>query len=60
MKAYPLPQLYEEMAFIAFHFHCPSEHQKAHEHAEPPRRSREKSTNNRRHDGRPDNPFDLG
>jgi hypothetical protein len=60
MKAYPLPQLYEEMAFIAFHFHWPSDELMALEHDERRRWCREISSINRRLDGRSDNPFDLG
>jgi hypothetical protein len=53
MKAYPLDRLYEEMAFIAFHFHWPSAELMALEHGERRRWCREISTINRRLDERP-------
>ncbi len=53
MKAYPLPQLYEEMAFIAFHFHWPNAELMALEHAERRRWCRQISKINRRLDERP-------
>lgn len=34
MIGYPLPRLYEEVAFIAFHFHWPHDDIMALEHAE--------------------------
>lgn len=60
MKAYPLPQLYEEMAFIAFHFHWPSEELMALEHGERRRWCSEISSINRRLDGGRDHPAGLG
>lgn len=48
MKAYPLAQLYEEMAFIAFHFHWPVRELMALEHSERRRWCREISSINRR------------
>lgn len=52
-------QLYEEMAFIAFHFHWPHAELMALEHQERRRWCREISTINRRLDHRPENPFDV-
>ncbi|MBQ1500538.1 MAG: hypothetical protein IIZ38_19705 [Sphingomonas sp.] len=57
MKAYPLHQLYGEMAFIAYHFHWPSAELMALEHAERRRWCREISDINRRLDERPADPF---
>ena len=36
MNLYPVDQLYEEMAFIAFHFHWSRDELMALEHGEPP------------------------
>ena len=58
--AYPRRLLYEEMAFIAFHFHWSRDELIGLEHAERRRWCREISAVNRRLDGTPDNPFDLG
>lgn len=60
MKAYPLDQLYEEMAFIAYHFHWPSAELMTLEHGERRRWCREISSINRRLDDRPPGPFDIG
>ena len=60
MKAYPLNQLYEEMAFIAYHFHWPSAELMALEHRERRRWCREISGINRRLADRPAGPFALG
>lgn len=59
MKAYPSAQLYEEMAFIAFHFHWPHAELMALEHLERRRWCREISAINRRLDEPPAqaNPF---
>lgn len=48
MRTYPLDQLYEEMAFIAFHFHWPREELMALEHGERRRWCEEISSINRR------------
>jgi hypothetical protein len=60
MKAYPIDQLYQEMAFIAYHFHWPSSELMALEHRERRRWCREISVINRRLDDRPSGPFDVG
>lgn len=60
MKAYPTGQLYEEMAFIAFHFHWSSAELMALEHGERRRWCREISAINRQLDGRPDDGLPLG
>jgi hypothetical protein len=59
MRAYPSAQLYEEMAFIAFHFHWSHAELMALEHAERRRWCREISAINRRLDEQPEplNPF---
>ena len=57
MKAYPLNQLYEEMAFIAYHFHWGPEELMWLEHAERRRWCREISRINEQLDGVPANPF---
>jgi len=54
MKAYPTGQLYEEMAFIAYHFHWSSGELMALEHRERRRWCHEISSINRRLDDRPD------
>ena len=59
MRAYPRKQLYEEMAFIAAHFHWDRDALMALEHCERRRWCREISAINRRLDGAPDNPFDV-
>lgn len=61
MKGYPSMQLYEEMAFIAYHFHWPHRELMELEHHERRRWCREISTINRRLDGSAAarNPFDL-
>jgi hypothetical protein len=48
------------MAFIAFHFHWSRDELMGLEHAERRRWCREISVVNRRLDGTPDNPFDMG
>ena len=60
MKGYPLSRLYEEMAFIAYHFHWSSEELMTLEHGERRRWCREISAINRQFDDRSDNPFDIG
>jgi hypothetical protein len=59
MKAYPSAQLYEEMAFIAFHFHWPHAELMALEHLERRRWCREISAINRRLDEQPNRPNHL-
>lgn len=54
MKAYPSAQLYEEMAFIAFHFHWSHAELMALEHLERRRWCREISAINRRLDEQPE------
>ena len=59
MKAYPVKALYEEMAFIAMHFHWSHADLMHLPHAERRRWCRQISTINRSLDGAPDNPFDV-
>jgi hypothetical protein len=59
MKAYPTARLYEEMAFIAYHFHWTNAELMALEHAERRRWCHEISTINRQLDGPDQNPFDV-
>lgn len=59
MKAYPVKALYEEMAFIAHHFHWSRDQLMGLEHRERRGWCREISTINRRLDGAPANPFDV-
>lgn len=59
MKAYPTDQLYEEMAFIAYHFHWPQAELMTLEHAERRRWCEEISRINRHLDGAPANPFEI-
>ncbi|WP_123919625.1 MULTISPECIES: DUF6760 family protein [Georgenia] len=59
MRAYPVAQLYEEMAFIAYHFHWPQTELMSLEHAQRRRWCEEISQINRRLDGAPANPFDT-
>jgi len=59
MKVYPRDRLYEEMAFIAFHFHWGRDELMSLEHAERRRWCREISAINRKLDGAPENPFDI-
>ena len=54
MKAYPISQLYEEMAFIAYHFHWSCEEVMELDHAERRRWCQEISTINRRLGDTPD------
>jgi hypothetical protein len=60
MKAYPVKSLYEEMAFIACHFHWSHAEIMQLDHCERRRWCREISAINRRLDGAPANPFDVG
>jgi hypothetical protein len=59
MKAYPRRALYEEMAFIAHHFHWARSELMALEHAERRRWCRQISAINRALDDAPANPFDV-
>jgi len=59
MKAYPVSQLYEEMAFIAYHFHWSSAELLTLEHAERRRWCREISAINRELNGAGTNPFEV-
>ncbi len=60
MRGYPLAQLYQEMAFIAYHFHWPNAELMTLEHDERRRWCREISVINRQFDDHRDNPFDIG
>ena len=59
MRAYPLEQLYEEMAFIAYHFHWPRTELMSLEHGERRRWCEEISQINLRLNGGPTNPFEV-
>jgi hypothetical protein len=59
MRVYPRTRLYEEMAFIAAHFHWSREEVMALEHPERRRWCGEISSINRALDGAPANPFDV-
>lgn len=59
MRAYPADELYEEMAFIAYHFHWPRTELMALEHAERRRWCEEISQINRKLNGAPSNPFEI-
>jgi len=59
MRAYPVKSLYEEMAFIAHHFHWSHSDLMHMEHGERRRWCREISRINRRLEGAPPNPFEL-
>jgi len=59
MKVYPRDRLYEEMGFIAFHFHWSRAELMSLEHAERRRWCREISAINRQLNGTPANPFDI-
>ena len=59
MKAYPVKALYEEMAFIAHHFHWSRDQLMGLEPRERRRWCREISSINRALDGAPPNPFDV-
>ena len=58
MTTYPLPELYEEMAFIAYHFHWSHEELMDLEHAERRRWCREISAINRKLDDRSGTPLE--
>jgi hypothetical protein len=59
VKAYPALQLYEEMAFIAYHFHWTNTELMNLEHGERRRWCGEISAINRRLDGVIPGPFDV-
>ena len=59
MKAYPVSSLYEEMAFIAFHFHWSHAEIMQLEHRERRRWCREISSINKVLDGATPDPFGL-
>jgi hypothetical protein len=59
VKAYPVKALYEEMAFIAMHFHWAPVDLMGLEHRERRRWCREISAINRTLDGAPAKPFDV-
>jgi hypothetical protein len=59
MKAYPVTALYEEMAFIATHFHWSRQEIMGLDHRERRRWCREISAINRALDGVPANPFEV-
>jgi len=59
MRAYPLKALYEEMAFIAMHFHWAQHELMELEHRDRRRWCREISAVNRAQDGGQPNPFDV-
>ena len=59
LKAYPVTSLYEEMAFIAFHFHWSFAEIMQLEHNERRRWCREISAINRALDGAAANPFEA-
>jgi hypothetical protein len=59
MRAYPVKSLYEEMAFIAYHFHWPHSDLMQMEHHERRRWCREISSINRALEGTPSNPFEI-
>ncbi len=60
MRAYPVKSLYEEMAFIAYHFHWSYGEVMGFEHRERRRWCREISAINRTLDDAPANPFEVG
>jgi hypothetical protein len=59
MRAYPVKSLYEEMAFIAYHFHWSYSEIMQLEHHERRRWCREISAINRALEGAAANPFDV-
>jgi hypothetical protein len=58
MKAYPVDELYEEMAFIAYHFHWSHEELMQLEHGQRRRWCEEISQINHNLNGAPSNPFE--
>jgi hypothetical protein len=59
MRSYPVEQLYEEMAFIAYHFHWPRNELMSLEHGERRRWCEEISHINRRLNGPSDHPLEV-
>jgi len=59
VRAYPVRLLYEEMAFIASHFHWSHEELMRLDHRERRRWCEEISKINRQLDGAPQNPFEV-
>jgi len=59
VRAYPVKSLYEEMAFIAYHFHWSHSDLMRLDYRERRRWCREISGMNRKFDGAPPNPFDV-
>lgn len=59
MKVYSQARLYEEMAFIALHFHWGRDELMRLEHAERRRWCKEISSINKMLEGTPANPFDI-
>ena len=59
MRAYPVASLYEEMAFIAHHFHWSHHDVMWLDHRERRRWCKEISAINWTLDGAPENPFDI-
>ncbi|OJF14202.1 DUF6760 family protein [Couchioplanes caeruleus] len=59
MKPYPQDELYQEMAFIAYHFHWAWTELMALEHAERRRWCEEISRINRQLNSAPSNPFEI-
>jgi hypothetical protein len=60
MSGYPVDRLREEMAFIAYHFHWPYAELMSLEHRERRQWCAEISRINRKLDGAPANPFEIG
>lgn len=59
MRAYPVASLYEEMAFIAHHFHWSHSDLMQLDHGQRRRWCHEISAINRRLNGSSSNPFDV-
>lgn len=59
MKAYPLDELYGEVAFVAYYLHWPHAEVMRLEHAERRRFCEEISHIHRELGGAPENPFDV-
>ncbi|WP_137697028.1 DUF6760 family protein [Ruminiclostridium herbifermentans] len=60
MKGYPIANIYEEVAFIAYHFHWSHDDIMAMEHAERKKWCEEISKINRKLSEDKENVFDLG
>jgi hypothetical protein len=59
MRVYPVSSLYEEMAFIAHHFHWSYSELMQLDHGQRRRWCREITAINRRLNGSPSNPFEI-